>query len=110
MSATIRQIPDELPLAAPLPERPLVQHPRPGVARRRRAHLAGAGRRGDALAARPGLARAHARSTRARQDASRSNTVALDDALCVASDGWFTVGFDTADIQEARVLLEELGG
>ena len=23
---------------------------------------------------------------------------------------WFTVGFDTADIQEARVLLEELGG
>ena len=23
--------------------------------------------------------------------------------------GWFTEGFDTADLQEARVLLEELG-
>ena len=24
--------------------------------------------------------------------------------------GWFTEGFDTADLQEARVLLEELSG
>jgi predicted ATPase len=24
--------------------------------------------------------------------------------------GWFTEGFDTADLQEARALLEELGG
>ena len=24
--------------------------------------------------------------------------------------GWFTEGFDTADLQEANVLLEELGG
>jgi predicted ATPase len=24
--------------------------------------------------------------------------------------GWFTEGFDTADLQEAKVLLEELGG
>jgi predicted ATPase len=23
--------------------------------------------------------------------------------------GWFTEGFDTADLQEAKVLLEELG-
>jgi predicted ATPase len=23
---------------------------------------------------------------------------------------WFTEGFDTADLQEAKVLLEELGG
>ena len=24
--------------------------------------------------------------------------------------GWFTEGFDTADLQEAKVLLEELAG
>ena len=24
--------------------------------------------------------------------------------------GWFTEGFDTPDLQEARALLEELGG
>jgi predicted ATPase len=24
--------------------------------------------------------------------------------------GWFTEGFDTADVQEAKALLEELGG
>jgi hypothetical protein len=24
--------------------------------------------------------------------------------------GWFTAGFDTADVQEAKALLEELGG
>jgi predicted ATPase len=24
--------------------------------------------------------------------------------------GWFTEGFDTADLQEARALLEEIGG
>jgi predicted ATPase len=24
--------------------------------------------------------------------------------------GWFTEGFDTADLQEAKTLLEELGG
>jgi hypothetical protein len=24
--------------------------------------------------------------------------------------GWFTEGLDTADLQEARALLEELGG
>jgi predicted ATPase len=24
--------------------------------------------------------------------------------------GWFTEGFDTADLQDARALLEELGG
>ena len=24
--------------------------------------------------------------------------------------GWFTKGFDTADLQEAKALLEELGG
>ena len=24
--------------------------------------------------------------------------------------GWFTKGFDTADVQEAKALLEELGG
>jgi hypothetical protein len=24
--------------------------------------------------------------------------------------GWFTEGFDTADLKEARALLEELGG
>jgi predicted ATPase len=24
--------------------------------------------------------------------------------------GWFTEGFDTADLQDAKVLLEELGG
>jgi predicted ATPase len=24
--------------------------------------------------------------------------------------GWFTEGFDTADLREARALLEELGG
>jgi predicted ATPase len=24
--------------------------------------------------------------------------------------GWFTEGFDTADLQEAKALLEELGG
>ena len=24
--------------------------------------------------------------------------------------GWFTEGFDTADLQEAQALLEELGG
>ena len=38
--------PDELPLPAPLRKRPLVRHPGSGVARRRRAHPAGAGRRG----------------------------------------------------------------
>ena len=29
--------------------------------------------------------------------------------LLAAVYGWFTEGFDTADLQEARVLLEELG-
>jgi predicted ATPase len=24
--------------------------------------------------------------------------------------GWFTEGFDTADLQEAKALLDELGG
>jgi len=24
--------------------------------------------------------------------------------------GWFTEGFDTADLQEAKALLQELGG
>jgi predicted ATPase len=31
-------------------------------------------------------------------------------ALLAPIYGWFTEGFDTADIQEARTLLEELGG
>jgi predicted ATPase len=31
-------------------------------------------------------------------------------ALLVPVYGWFTEGFDTADPQEARVLLEELAG
>jgi predicted ATPase len=30
--------------------------------------------------------------------------------LLVSVYGWFTEGFDTADLQEAKVLLEELGG
>jgi len=30
-------------------------------------------------------------------------------ALLAPVYGWFTEGFDTADLQEARVLLEELG-
>ena len=31
-------------------------------------------------------------------------------ALLMPIYGWFTKGFDTADLQEARVLLEELVG
>jgi predicted ATPase len=31
-------------------------------------------------------------------------------ALLAPIYGWFTEGFDTADLQEARALLEELGG
>ena len=31
-------------------------------------------------------------------------------ALLMPVYGWFTEGFDTADLQEARVLLEELVG
>ena len=31
-------------------------------------------------------------------------------ALLAPIYGWFTEGFDTADLQEAKVLLEELGG
>jgi predicted ATPase len=31
-------------------------------------------------------------------------------ALLAAIYGWFTEGFDTADLQEARALLEELAG
>jgi predicted ATPase len=31
-------------------------------------------------------------------------------ALLVPVYGWFTEGFDTADLQDAKVLLEELGG
>jgi DNA-binding winged helix-turn-helix (wHTH) protein/predicted ATPase len=31
-------------------------------------------------------------------------------ALLAPSYGWFTEGFDTADLQEAKALLEELGG
>jgi predicted ATPase len=30
--------------------------------------------------------------------------------LLAESYSWFTEGFDTADLQEAKVLLEELGG
>ena len=30
-------------------------------------------------------------------------------ALLAPVYGWFTEGFDTADLQEARALLEELG-
>ncbi len=30
-------------------------------------------------------------------------------ALLAPVYGWFTEGFDTADLQEARVLLDELG-
>ena len=35
----------------------------------------------------------------------------LDDAHQLLSEvyGWFTEGFDTADLQEARALLEDLG-
>jgi predicted ATPase len=31
-------------------------------------------------------------------------------ALLAPVYGWFTEGFDTADLQEAKVLLEELAG
>ena len=31
-------------------------------------------------------------------------------ALLAPIYGWFTEGFDTADLQEAKTLLEELGG
>ena len=31
-------------------------------------------------------------------------------ALLAPLYGWFTEGFDTADLQEAKTLLEELGG
>ena len=31
-------------------------------------------------------------------------------ALLAPVYGWFTEGFDTADLQEARALLDELGG
>ena len=31
-------------------------------------------------------------------------------ALLAPIYGWFTEGFDTADLQDAKVLLEELGG
>jgi predicted ATPase len=30
-------------------------------------------------------------------------------ALLAPIYGWFTEGFDTADLQEAKVLIEELG-
>ena len=30
--------------------------------------------------------------------------------LLVPISGWFTEGFDTADLQEAKALLVELGG
>jgi len=30
-------------------------------------------------------------------------------ALLAPIDGWFTEGFDTADLQEAKALLGELG-
>jgi predicted ATPase len=30
--------------------------------------------------------------------------------LLAPIDGWFTEGFDTVDLQEAKALLEELGG
>jgi predicted ATPase len=31
-------------------------------------------------------------------------------ALLAPIYGWFTEGFDTADLQDAKTLLEELGG
>ena len=31
-------------------------------------------------------------------------------ALLAPIYGWFTEGFDTADLQEAKALLQELGG
>jgi predicted ATPase len=31
-------------------------------------------------------------------------------ALLTPIYGWFTEGFDTADLQEAKALLQELGG
>jgi Flp pilus assembly protein TadD len=35
-----------------------------------------------------------------------------DEARTILADiyGWFTEGFDTADLQEAKALLEEIGG
>jgi hypothetical protein len=35
-----------------------------------------------------------------------------DDACSMLSEiyGWFTEGFDTADLKSARALLDELGG
>jgi predicted ATPase len=38
----------------------------------------------------------------------RQGKCADADALLAPIYGWFTEGFDTADLQEARVLLEEL--
>jgi hypothetical protein len=32
------------------------------------------------------------------------------DPSFVARHGWFTEGFDTADLKDAKALLDELGG
>jgi hypothetical protein len=43
---------------------------------------------------------ARLRNTRSQRDAAR--------AMLAASYGWFTEGFDTADLKEAAMLLDEL--
>ena len=61
-----------------------------------------------------------ARAMNARSDELRSTTSLArlltrcrrrDEARTVLADiyGWFTEGFDTADLREAKALLEELG-
>jgi predicted ATPase len=41
-----------------------------------------------------------------QQQGKRTEAHALLAPIC----GWFTEGFDTADLQEAKALLEELAG
>jgi hypothetical protein len=40
------------------------------------------------------------------------DTGSRDEARTMLADiyGWFTEGFDTADLKDAKALLEELGG
>ena len=46
--------------------------------------------------------------TRGKRSATRSARTEAR-ALLAPIYGWFTQGFDTADLQEAKALLEELG-
>ena len=55
--------------------------------------------------------RQHQAQNHEARDTQHEARIRLDEALKMLADiyGWFTEGFDTKDLQEAKLLLEKLG-